>query len=163
MRNGNVLSFAVAMAVCSPCLLTSGDAKALNAFVPGTYGYPDAYNYTCFSTNGASVVLNSSCAGGVDRFWLYPVLWNDGGTPTNTISWTAGTLGTSLLGGLACGRVWTYTADGQNFAVTTESCGTGNKSKTPTIGSGSQAVLAMRMQRPIAGTLGITRVWSNGF
>jgi hypothetical protein len=52
----------------------SEPSSAADLLVPGTYGYADAYQYTCFTSNGSSLVLSGNCANNADRYWLYPVL-----------------------------------------------------------------------------------------
>lgn len=167
-------TYALAAAMTLGSIITlSEPSSAADLLVPGTYGYPDAYQYTCFSSNGSSLVLSANCPNTADRYWLYPVLRHaQSSQPFSTkVSWTASTLGGLSNDGFACGRVFTFNADGTGGAFTPEQCTTGNvafsnKSISYNVTSGGQVILVMRMHAPTGaglGTVGISRIWSDGF
>lgn len=170
MKKRLVSAFVAAMALGAIVTL-SDSGSAANLMVPGTYGYPDAYQYGCFTSYGSSLTLSTSCPGGVDRLWMYPVLRHDTTAipHTSNVTWTVAALDALTNGGYICGRTYSYNADGTNLGPSTEQCavppfGTSVDKITNALQSGGgQVVLVMRMSLPSLGRLGVTRVFTDGF
>jgi hypothetical protein len=166
------LTSGIAAAMTLGSIITvSAPSSAADLLLPGTYGYPDAYQYACFTSDGSSLTLSGACGGEAERYWLYPVPRHAQPSQpySSKVSWTANNPNSLINNAYACGRVWTYNSDGTNIGPTAEQCATGASGVgaiTYSVTGGGQVILVMRMRKDTLGlgtSMRVTRVWSDGF